>query len=111
MAREKFGTLTEQMFYILLALDQASCGVDIMERIRSLTAGRVTLGPGTLYALLADFQKAGYIAETAVEGRRRTYALTQAGRARYWDEVARLRACIADAEEEERLWKPAPCAD
>ena len=46
-----------------------------------------------------------------MEGRRRTYALTQAGRARYWDEVARLRACIADAEEEERLWKPAPCAD
>ena len=66
MAREKFGTLTEQMFYILMALDQASCGVDIMERIRSLTAGRVTLGPGTLYALLADFQKEGYIAETAV---------------------------------------------
>ena len=31
MAREKFHTLTEQMFYILLSLRQARCGVDVME--------------------------------------------------------------------------------
>ena len=96
MAREKFGTLTEQMFYILLALYQASCGVDIMERIRSLTAGRVTLGPGTLYALLADFQKAGYIAETAVEGRRRSYQITPKGRGLLAAEQRRLRQMTAD---------------
>ena len=96
MARDKFGTLTEQMFYILLALDQASCGVDIMERIRSLTAGRVTLGPGTLYALLADFQKAGYIAETAVEGRRRSYQITPKGRDLLAAEQRRLRQMTAD---------------
>ena len=96
MAREKFGTLTEQMFYILLALDQASCGVDIMERIRSLTAGRVTLGPGTLYALLADFQKAGYIAETAVEGRRRSYQITPMGRGLLAAEQGRVRQMTAD---------------
>ena len=75
MAREKFAALTEQMFYILLALDQPCCGVDIMDRIRAVTSGRVSVGPGTLYTLLAGFQKAGYIEETAVEGRKITLSV------------------------------------
>ena len=38
-----------------------------------------------------------------MEGRKRTYQLTEAGRRRYEEELARLRACIADAEEEGAL--------
>ena len=34
MPREKFQTLTEQMFYILLCLREECCGMDIMERVR-----------------------------------------------------------------------------
>ena len=30
MAREKFHTLTEQMFYVLLCLDEECCGTDIL---------------------------------------------------------------------------------
>ena len=41
MAREKFQTLTEQMFYVLLCLREECCGMDLMERIRLLTSGRV----------------------------------------------------------------------
>ena len=52
MAREKFQTLTEQMFYILLCLRQEQCGADIMARVSELTHGRVSVGPGTLYNLL-----------------------------------------------------------
>lgn len=96
MAREKFGTLTEQMFYILLALDQPCCGVDVMEKIRTITSGRVTVGPGTLYTLLADFQKAGYIEETAVEGRRRTYRITPTGKSMLETEQRRLLAMTRD---------------
>ena len=33
MAREKFQTLTEQMFYILLCLQRECCGVDVMARV------------------------------------------------------------------------------
>ena len=33
MAREKFQTLTEQMFYILLCLQRECCGVDVMDRV------------------------------------------------------------------------------
>ncbi|WP_186564711.1 PadR family transcriptional regulator [Lawsonibacter celer] len=112
MGRKMLETLTESMLYVLMALlREERCGTEIADFVSAKTGGRVRLGPGTLYTILAKFQEEALIQETAVEGRRRTYALTQAGRARYWDEVARLRACIADAEEEERLWKPVPCAD
>mgnify|MGYP003185318416 CR=1 FL=1 len=47
MAREKFSTLTEQMFYILLCLREECCGMDVMARVNELTGGRVAVGPGT----------------------------------------------------------------
>ena len=46
MAREKFQTLTEQMFYILLALQEERCGADIMALVAQITQNRVTIGPG-----------------------------------------------------------------
>ena len=45
MPREKFQTLTEQMFYILLCLREECCGMDIMERVKALTGGRVAVAP------------------------------------------------------------------
>ena len=82
MAREKYQTLTEQMFYILLCLTREQCGVDIMERVREMTEGRVVIGPGTLYSLLESFQQEGFIRETKVEGRRRSYRITPRGHSR-----------------------------
>ena len=79
MAREKFRTLTEQMFYILLCLRNECCGTDIMAQVQTLTAGRVNVGPGTLYNLLEQFLSAGMIVETKVEGRRRSYLITETG--------------------------------
>ena len=55
MARAKFQTLTEQMFYVLLCLRQECCGMDIMEKVHEMTEGRVNIGPGTLYNLLDQF--------------------------------------------------------
>ena len=96
MAREKFQTLTEQMFYILLCLRQECCGTDIMAQVSALTEGRVTVGPGTLYNLLESFLHAGMIAETKVEGRKRSYLITETGRKALEDEVRRLRILIED---------------
>ena len=79
MPRPKFQTLTEQMFYILLCLRQERCGIDILELVPTMTNGRVTVGSGTLYNLLEQFLDAGYIQETRVEGRRRSYLLTDEG--------------------------------
>ena len=96
MAREKFQTLTEQMFYILLSLRRELCGADIMARVEDLTGGRVTVGPGTLYHLLDQFLTAGMIAETRVEGRRRSYLITPAGQEALESEVRRLRQLTED---------------
>lgn len=57
MAREQFQTLTEPMYYILLALTQECCGVDIMDRVRQISNGRIKVGPGTLYAMLSKFEE------------------------------------------------------
>lgn len=83
MPREKFKTLTEQMYYVLLALQQEQCGVDIMESVRLMTDGRIRLGPGTLYTLLGDFQRAGLIEETGESGSsggKRVYRIAAPGR-------------------------------
>lgn len=96
MAREKFQTLTEQMFYILICLRRECCGADIMERVRTMTGGRVVIGPGTLYSLLESFQDAGFIQETRVEGRKRSYRITPRGRERLEEEARRLERQMED---------------
>ena len=96
MPREKFQTLTEQMFYILLCLREECCGMDIMERVKNMTAGRVTVGPGTLYHLLDQFCEAGMIRETQNEGRRRSYLLTVKGETALKNEVSRMEAQMRD---------------
>ena len=96
------GPLTEAMFYVLMSfLRRDMCGTEITEFVEGRTKGRVKLGPGTLYTLLGKFQEEKLIQETQVDGRRRTYRLTEKGRAVYREELERLRACLADAEEEE----------
>lgn len=57
------------------------CGTEITEFVERRTRGRVRLGPGTLYTLLAKFQDEGFIQETEVDGRKRTYRLIRSGAA------------------------------
>ena len=105
MPKKAMADLTESMFYVLLALRQGpQCGTDAAEYVEKRTAGRVKLGPAILYTILGKFEKEGYILETQVEGRRRTYTITEKGHAAYREELERLRLCLADAAaaEEER---------
>ena len=96
MPRAKFQTLTEQMFYILLCLRTERCGIDIMDTVQKLTDGRVSVGSGTLYNLLEQFQTEGLIRETRVEGRRRSYILTEKGRAMLQEEYDRICRRVDD---------------
>ena len=61
MARKEFETLTPQMFYILLALYDPLCGLEIMDKVTEMNEGDVKVGAGPLYALLPRFEKEGYI--------------------------------------------------
>ena len=96
MPREKFKTLTEQMFYVLLCLKEECYGLDILDRIPAMTNGRVNVGSGTLYNLLEQFQDAGMIIETKVEGRKRTYLITQKGKEMLDAEYTRIVAQARD---------------
>lgn len=101
MAREKYKTLTEQMFYILICLKRERCGIEIMEWVSDVTKNRVILGPGTLYALIGDFVKEEMIKETSAEGRRRNYIITDKGLEMLNAEYERLRGLVTDYENAE----------
>jgi DNA-binding PadR family transcriptional regulator len=96
MAREQLQTLTELMYYILLALTEECCGVDIMEKVRTISHGRVTVGPGTLYAMLAKFEEKDIVRLTASNGRRKSYVITNAGREELRKEFERLKTMVSD---------------
>ncbi len=98
MPREKFKTLTEQMFYVLLCLCEERCGIEILEAVRMMTNDRVKVGSGTLYDLLEQFTAEGIIRETKMEGRRRSYLITEKGRRMLADEYRRLQLQAADFE-------------
>ena len=99
MAREQFQTLTEPMYYILLALTEECCGVDIMEKVRDISRGRVRVGPGTLYAMLSRFEENDMIRKTAEEGRKKSYIITETGKQMLREEQERLKTMIRDGEE------------
>ena len=98
MPREKFQTLTEQMFYVLLCLREECYGMDILDKVPAMTEGRVNVGSGTLYNLLEQFLKEDMIRETKVEGRRRSYILTKKGEDMLRREYFRIHAQVMDFE-------------
>ena len=101
MARKKFSTLTEPMFYLLMALETGDmCGIEISDYISKKSKGRVELGPGTLYTLLSEFENENVIKYVGLEGKRKIYSITDMGRSMYIEEYRRLKQCISDAERE-----------
>ena len=98
MAREQFQTLTEPMYYILMALTEECCGVDIMEKVKEISHGRVLVGPGTLYAMLAKFEENGVIRMTASNGRRKSYIITETGKSMLQKEYERRMVMVEDGK-------------
>jgi len=98
MPREKFQTLTEQMFYILICLQNECCGIDIMEMVKQMTDGRVKVGPGTLYNLLEQFNDEQIIKFTKTIGKKRSYIITDKGRILLEKEYSRLKQLTNDYE-------------
>ena len=96
MSREQLQTLTEPMYYILLALTEECCGVDIMEKVNRISQGRVQVGPGTLYAMLSRFEEKDIVRLTASQGRRKSYIITDVGREMLYREYERLKQMAED---------------
>ncbi len=90
------GPMTEAAYYILLALLKPGHGYGMMQRIRELSGGRLVMGPGTLYGVLSRMSKEGLIILTGEEGRRKNYAITEAGKTALLAEYDRLKRLVAD---------------
>ena len=89
--------LQEPTFFILTALaDQPRYGYEVIQTVKALSGGRVSLRAGTLYGAL-DRLTEGELIEVAreeiVDGRmRRYYRLTDSGAEVLTAEMGRLRA-------------------
>lgn len=94
MPKEQLKTLTEQMYYVLLALKVERCGVDITNYITDLTKGRINLGPGTLYTMLAKFEEENLIKKTHLDGRKQWYKITKKGEEMVLNEIKRMSDMI-----------------
>jgi len=90
MPKRKLDPLPAAAFQILLSLAEADLhGYAIMRQVEEQTAGKVRLGPGTLYSSIQALLEEGFINEVvgdaadasqAQKDRRRSYRLTSAGR-------------------------------
>lgn len=96
MPKKQLDTLTESMYYTLIALLTPRCGIEITEFVMELTKGRVRLVPGTLYTMLSKFESEEMIQEIQVEGRKRTYVITERGKRMLKDEYQRLKLMIEE---------------
>lgn len=86
------------MFYILLCLQHEVCGIDIMAMVSVISNGRVSIGPGTLYAMLQRFEDNEIIEKTREENRKKWYLITGAGKQMLEDELQRLESMLEDAK-------------
>jgi len=97
MPKQKLNPLPSAAFQILLALaDEDLHGYAIMRQVEDQTAGRMRLGPGTLYSSIQTLLEEKLIEEIAApaEERRRYYRLTSAGRRLARSEAERLAGLL-----------------
>ncbi|HET9423728.1 MAG TPA: helix-turn-helix transcriptional regulator [Gemmatimonadaceae bacterium] len=102
--------LTPVVLHILLALAgerQGKHGYALAKEVEDVSAGRIRMGPGTLYGSIQRMIDSSLIEESsrraADDERRRYYRLTAFGRRVLELELARLDAVIAIAREKNLL--------
>lgn len=69
-----------------------------MDSVQEISKGRIKVGPGTLYTLLSKFEKEKIIIETSVEGRKRSYIISNYGKEILQEEYKRLNTLVRDGE-------------
>lgn len=72
--------MTESGFYILYSLQRPAHGYQISQEVQRVTAGQVTISPGTMYGTLSKMEKDGLIVFLREEDKRRIYQMTDLGR-------------------------------
>ena len=95
---KKYCPMTETIFYTLLALLTPNHGYGIMKFVRELTNDRLKMGIGTLYTMLGRLVEDQMIIVVSEIDGKKTYQITEDGRAILMMEVNRLRQQCANGE-------------
>ncbi|MCL1802907.1 MAG: PadR family transcriptional regulator [Eubacteriaceae bacterium] len=90
--------MTEAMYYVLLALMNPAHGYRLMQEIQSVSNGRLQMGPGTLYGVLARMQSDKLIQLVNEDGRRKIYRITKEGENALYLEYNRLADMVNDGK-------------
>ncbi|MFF2445491.1 PadR family transcriptional regulator [Neobacillus sp. NPDC058068] len=89
--------LTEAVYYILLSLYKPMHGYGIMQNIKELSNGRVTLGAGTMYGAINTLLEKGWIQPVAAyeeKSRKKEYLITELGKETIMLEILRLNELL-----------------
>ena len=92
--------LTEAVYYVLLSLHYPLHGYGIMQKVESMSNGRVRLAAGTLYGAIGSMLEKGWIAAVPGEAssRKKEYVITERGKAIVRNEFARLVELVSNGE-------------
>lgn len=72
--------MTETGFYILFCLQEEMHGYNIVQKVKEMTAGEISISPGTMYGTLSKMEKDGLIQFVKEEEKRKIYRMTLLGR-------------------------------
>ena len=76
----KYLPLTEATYYIMLSLIEPLHGYGVMQKVKEISQGTVSVGPGTLYGAFSTLEKEKLIIKVTEEDRRKSYVLTPKGK-------------------------------
>ena len=105
---EKIPRMTPALFHVLLSMaEEAKHGYALIGEVSARTAGRVELGPSSLYYSLGRLEDTGLISQCLGpeegdephEEQRRYYGLTAEGRQRLAEELSVLSDIVTHARE------------
>lgn len=87
-----YGPLTEAVYYILLSLYKPLHGYGIMQNVKEMSNGRVSLGAGTLYGAINTLLGKGWIVPEPGDddSRKKEYRITDLGKEMVEIEIKRL---------------------
>ena len=98
-ARKRFIPMSETMLYILLSLLEERHGYAIMQHVKEITRGRITLGAGTVYQSLQKLEVGGLISSTIEIERRKMYLIMTLGQQILKEEAQRIKEIYLNMEE------------
>lgn len=103
---KSYSPMSEPSLLVLSCLQEERHGYGIMQAIAQETGGRVNLGAGTVYTILYKMEQDGIIEPIREVERRKTYRITEMGRALLSHEHRRIYQLQGILEQ--KLGAPAP---